>query len=105
MADEPKTDQAGKGKAAAAKAPADPPAADTAQQSAGPSTADESAPVGERYDVAGWQERARSRFDCSPHTVAGALHDAPAGQTFSEAEVSAKVEAFNSREIEPGVTQ
>lgn len=67
----------------------------------------ESAPADdlERNTVEGWKERARTRFGDSPHAVAGALHDADAEATFTEAEVSSALQAFHAIEHEPEVVE
>lgn len=52
----------------------------SAVKSASPDTA-------ERYSVDVWKEHARTRFDVSPHIIAGALHAAEPGQEFTESEV------------------
>lgn len=54
----------------------------------------------EKHDVAGWRERARSRFGCSPHLLAGALSGSKPGQTFTESQVESKVKAFAAKEYD-----
>lgn len=53
-------------------------------EAAAGANADEQKPAGkpERHGVAGWKERARSRFQVSPHAIPGAfaLHDDPSAE-------------------------
>lgn len=77
----PNGDKAGTSQAA------EPPASPTPTPTPTPTQAQEI----ERYDVAGWKERAKRRFKVSPHAIAGAFHDAKPGDTFTEDEVQMRL--------------
>lgn len=82
------TDDEGK----AGTPPAAPPAAAAAPPSAAAAKVPDPTPFIERYDVAGWKERAKRRFGVSPHAVAGAFHDAKPCDTFTEDEVQMRLQ-------------
>lgn len=57
-----------------------------ASQSSG--TVPDPDPFIERYTVEDWKARARTRFHCSKHAIAGALHSAAADELFTEQQVT-----------------
>lgn len=55
---------------------------------------DESTARTEKYNAAGWKERARRRFGVSPHAMVGALHDFDSDKALTEAQVRKALGVF-----------